>query len=74
MDSNSEKTEIISGDGSTKFDLLIIFRDTSRKIIKNVSSYGCYDGNLFYYTKNGYSSFMPVDAITFIGRNFDYLS
>lgn len=34
MGSNSEKTEIVSGDGSVKFDLLIIFRDTSRKVIK----------------------------------------
>lgn len=58
-----------------KFDLLIIFRDSSRKVIKNVEGYGfLFQGTTYYYSKNGYTSYIPADAITFIGRNFDYLS
>lgn len=75
---DNDSNIISSGaNGNVSFDLLIIFRDTSRKVIKNVTGYGyCFDGGhiSYYYSKNGYRSFMPEDAISFIGRNVDYLS
>lgn len=58
------------------FDLLIVFRNGDCVIIKNVESYGTTstDNRLFYYTKNGSRSFMPIDAVSFIGRYHDYIN
>lgn len=56
------------------FDLLIIYHDELRKIIRSVSNYGITLDNpgCFYYEKNGYRSFVPVDKVRFFGRLFDY--
>lgn len=58
---------------SARFDLLIIFWDGTRKIVKDVDGYGTYDAaELFYYEKNGFRSYMPIDKVTFIGRLSDW--
>ena len=55
------------------FDLLIIYHDELRKIIRGVSGYGISDSaECFYYQKNGYRSFVPVSQVRFFGRLFDY--
>ena len=56
-----------------EMDLLIIYNDGTEKVIKRVTSYffdteiGC-----FKYSKNGYYSFIPYEAVRFLGREFDY--
>lgn len=61
---------------NVKFDLLIIFWDGSKKIVKDVSGYGIssYSKEVFYYEKNGHRNFLPVDKINFIGKKSDYLN
>lgn len=55
------------------FDLLIIFWDGARKIVKNVSNYGYNDlSSSFYYDKNKYRSFIPREMVMFLGRKSDY--
>ena len=55
------------------FDLLIIFHDGLTKIVRGVSGYGISDSaECFYYQKNGYRSFVPVNQVRFFGRLFDY--
>ena len=57
----------------TTFDLLIIFHDGIRKIIRRASGYGISDSaEYFYYIKNGYRSFVPLNQVRFFGRLFDY--
>lgn len=57
----------------TTFDLLIIFHDGIRKIVRGVSGYAISDSaECFYYKKNGYCSFVPVSQVRFFGRLFDY--
>lgn len=57
------------------FDLLIHFTNGMRKVVKGVSGYGILDSNseMFYYKKNGLRSFMPVHAVSFIGRESDFV-
>lgn len=56
-----------------KFDLLIIFWDGTRKIVKDVIGYGTYDAaELFYYEKNCFRSYIPIDKVNFIGRLSDW--
>ena len=61
---------------SKSFDLLIIYHNMDEKIIKHVNDYGVYDISdsveCFYYEKNGYRSFVPVNQVRFFGRLFDY--
>jgi hypothetical protein len=58
----------------TVFNLLIRFKTGEDKVIAKVSNYGiCNEKSVFYYEKNGYKSFIPVDSVIFIGREFDYL-
>lgn len=55
------------------YDLLIIYKDGKEKIVKNVSNYTyTVEGNVFRYEKNGYRSFIPANAVRFLGRAFDY--
>ena len=55
------------------FDLLIIYHNMDEKIIKHVNDYGVSDSaGCFYYEKNGYRSFVPVNQVRFFGRSFDY--
>ena len=55
------------------FDLLIIYHNMNEKIIKHVNDYGVSDSTgCFYYEKNGYRSFVPVNQVRFFGRLFDY--
>lgn len=55
------------------FDLLIIFWDGTKKIVKNVEQYGTYDpADLFYYLKCGHKSYLPIDKVSFIGRLCDW--
>ena len=57
----------------TTFDLLIIFHDGLTKIVRGVSDYAISDSaECFYYKKNGYRSFVPVNQVRFFGRLFDY--
>ena len=58
---------------SKTFELLIIFWDGTKKVVKDVSVYGTYDAaELFYYEKNELRSYMPIDKVTFIGRLSDW--
>lgn len=55
------------------FDLLIIYNNGDKKIIKRVNDYGVSDSaGCFYYEKNGFRSFVPVNRVMFFGRLFDY--
>ena len=56
------------------FDLLIIYHNGNEKIIKHVNKYGVLDSTgCFYYEKNGFRSFIPVNRVLFFGRLFDYV-
>lgn len=56
------------------FDLLIIYHNGNEKIIKHVNDYGVSDSDgCFYYEKNGFRSFIPVNRVLFFGRLFDYV-
>lgn len=55
------------------FDLLIIYRDGSEKVVKNVFDFGVSEKwDCFYYEKNNHRGFIPFDAVRFFGREFDY--
>lgn len=55
------------------FDLLIIYNNRDEKIIKHVNDYGVSDSaGRFYYEKNGFRSFIPVNRVLFFGKLFDY--
>ena len=55
------------------FDLLIIFWDGTKKIVKNVEWYGIYGAaDLFYYSKHGNRSYLPIDKVSFIGKLSDW--
>ena len=56
------------------FDLLIIYRDGDKKIIRNVVGYGYRQENQlqYYFEKNGHRSFVPADVVKFFGRLLDY--
>ena len=55
------------------FDLLIIYYNGDKKIIKHVNYYGISDSSgYFYYEKNGFRSYIPVNRVMFFGRLFDY--
>lgn len=53
------------------YDLLIIYNDKTKHIVKHVSNYSIID-DCFTYEKNGYRSFVPKDKVIFFGRRFDY--
>lgn len=55
------------------FTLLIIYRDGSRKSIPGVTDYFCdKNAGVFWFNKNGYKSFVPIDTVLYFGREFDY--
>ena len=55
------------------FDLLTIYNNGDKKIVKCVNSYGVSDSaRCFFYEKKGYRSFVPVSRVQFFGRLFDY--
>lgn len=55
------------------YDLLIIYNDGTEKVVKNINHYEFSEkSNCFCYEKNGYRSFVPVGALRFLGREFDY--
>ena len=55
------------------FDLLIIYWDGCEKIVVGVTNYGYREnGEVFYYFKNGGSSYIPKDQVRFIGKAEDY--
>lgn len=53
-------------------DLLIIFKSGRAKVISDVSIYGIENGDMFYFIKNKYKSFIPVDGVIYFGRQFDF--
>ena len=57
-----------------RYNLLIKFKTGEDKVVTGVSNYGVYkDEKVFYYVKNGYTSYIPIDTVIFFGREFDYL-
>lgn len=55
------------------YTLLIIFKTGSPEKIIKVSNYGICDNHaVFFYEKNGYRSFVPIESVIFFGREFDY--
>lgn len=60
---------------AAKYDLLIVWNDGERKIIKDVEEYKLSldaGAKVFYFYKNGYRGFVPVDKVRYFGRQFDY--
>lgn len=59
--------------GNCVYDVLIIFRDGTEKIVKGVTNYDVEeDAKCFVFMKNNYRSFVPIDEVRFFGRRFDY--
>ena len=57
-----------------KFDLLIIYWDGVHHTVTDVTGYGTVrDDHLFYYMKNDFRGFIPIDQVRFFGRRSDYL-
>lgn len=59
------------------FSLLIIYKkgfsQEQKAIIKGVSNYGIQESNrCFYFVKNNFRNFVPIEAVVFFGREFDY--
>lgn len=55
------------------YDLLIVWNDGERKVIKGVKEYKhSLDSKMFYFDKNGFLGFVPVDKVRYFGRRFDY--
>lgn len=57
------------------YDLLIIYRDGHRHVVKDVTNYKILSNaavDCAMYEKNGCKSFVPLDAISFMGRRIDY--
>ena len=67
-----------TNDRKEKFDLLIIFRDGSRSLVRDVTDYGLMSKNenqtIWRYVKNNHYTFMPFDAISLIGRADEFLN
>lgn len=58
---------------SVSYDLLIVYVDQTTKVIYGVTEHGTDEENvLFYFKKNGYRSFVPINQVRFFGRQFDY--
>lgn len=58
---------------NVSYDLLIVYVDQNTKVIHGVTEYGTdADNVLFYFKKNGYLSFIPINQVRFFGRQFDY--
>ena len=54
-------------------DIIVIYWDGVRKIIKNVEDFGLVTGNSIFYIKvNGRRSYLPAESIRFIGWFTDY--
>lgn len=55
------------------YKLLIVYSDGTQHIVEDVKDYGLNsDGDVFYFSKNGYISFVPKTKVMFFGREFDY--
>jgi len=55
------------------YDLLIIYIDGTKHVVKGVSEYGLLDDNMaFYFAKNGFRNFVPTANIMFFGKGDDY--
>lgn len=55
------------------YDLLIIFVDGSRKVVKDVSEYGFLsDRTIAYFIKGEYKRLIPTTQLRFIGRLEDW--
>jgi hypothetical protein len=53
--------------------LLVLYVNGNRKVIKHVSDYGFNkDGGIFWFVKNGRKSFFNPEVITFFGSEFDF--
>lgn len=54
-------------------DILVIYWDGLRKVIKNVEDFGIVSGHdIFYIIVGGRRSFLPSESIRFIGWFDDY--
>lgn len=57
----------------TVFELLIVFKDNTKKIIKDVENFGVlFNGETYWFEKHGYKSYCPKEGILFFGRAFDW--
>ena len=55
------------------YDLLVIFKDGSKKIVSRVEESRVDNANdLFKFKKNGYWGFIPKENVRFFGRLFDW--
>ena len=55
------------------YNLLIIYVDGTEHVITDVNKHELSESNkCFEYRKNGYRSFVPVDAVRFFGTEFGY--
>lgn len=54
-------------------DVLVIYWDGLRKVIKDVEDFGIMSGHdIFYVTVRGRRSYLPAESIRFIGWFNDY--
>lgn len=53
------------------YDLLIVFKDGSQKIVSCVEGAEM-EGDLFKFKKNGYWGFLPKENVRYFGRRFDW--
>ena len=59
--------------GNCVYDVLIIFRDGTEKVVESVKDYDVVEeAKCFAFTKNNYRGFVPMDEVRFFGRRFDY--
>lgn len=53
------------------YDILIVFKEGSQKIISGVEEAKTED-DLFMFKKNGYWGFLPKENVRYFGRRFDW--
>ena len=58
------------------YNLLIKYRNGEEHVVEGISEYGIMSNHpdKFYYVKNGFRGFIPVEGVLFIGKEFDYMN
>lgn len=56
------------------YNVLIIFNNGVSKVVTGVQKHGVLspEFNMFFFEKNDYRGFVPVDNVKYFGREFDW--
>ncbi len=55
------------------FDLFIVWRNGTHKIVSGVSDFGIIPGeDMFFFKKNGFTNFVVPDGVSYFGRILDW--